>query len=140
MMTLRLACAAATGERNAASKRSTAYFRLSPKGLAILINRSTPHPRFSRLRQTERLMVHGSEWEENSARHPHTPGNLHGYQKKEDAKGAICKRLKRRAGRGLVSEARRVPLGARGEPEWELLVHTRQFSERVRKRLIAKEL
>jgi len=27
-----------------------------------------------------------------------------------------------------VSGARRVPLGARGEPEWELLVHTRQFS------------
>jgi hypothetical protein len=27
---------------------------------------------------------------------PHTPGSLHGYQKKGIAKGAICKRMKRK--------------------------------------------
>jgi hypothetical protein len=28
---------------------------------------------------------------------PYTPGSLHGYQKKEFAKGAVCKPLKRKS-------------------------------------------
>ena len=55
-------------------------------------------------------MVHGSEWEENAARHPHTAGSLYGYQKKEIAKGAICKCLKRKSrkssGEGSATRSR----------------------------------
>jgi hypothetical protein len=55
-------------------------------------------------------MVRGPEWEENSARHLHIPGSLHGYQKKEIAKGAICKCVKRKSrkssGEGSATSSR----------------------------------
>ena len=111
MMTLRLACAAATGDRNVARKRTMIQFRPIVNRSVILGNTSTLHPLF--LVCAANREVNGSRFgmgRKFSEAPPHLPGSLHGYQKKEITKGVIYKCLKKKgtksSGEGSATRSR----------------------------------